>query len=233
MFIYDIETAANEQAEAYYDRKEYTPDSALNGIDEYPTKVTELKNEELRNARMAEWRENQIRKIEASIQTKRRADEDKAALYWWTGKVVCICTQDDDGLGRTFNDLDESKLLRAYFSYLTTSGHRAIGKSSNDFDKPFLIGRAMHHDIGIPNIWRPLHQIEDINQIFSYNKQCSQISSLSNYAWGLSLDEKKGHGSEVAEWYKAGDHAKIEEYCQHDVQLTFDIFKRWEKPFEL
>lgn len=230
-FIYDIETAANGLAESYFAKKEYAPDSALNGLDEPPTKITELKNDELRITRLAEWRESQAAKIQGSIDAKRRADQDKAALHWWTGKVICICTRNERGDEHTFQDESECVIISDFFRYLKSREHRAIGKSSNDFDRPFLIGRALHHDIGIPAQWRPNYPIDDVNQIFSNRTSSSQISSLANYAWGLCLEEKKGLGSDVADWYKAGNHQQIAEYCRHDVALTAEIFRRYEVDF--
>jgi predicted PolB exonuclease-like 3'-5' exonuclease len=229
---YDIETAENEQAAAYYDAKEYTPDPALSPVDQIPSRILELKSDDLRNQRAADWKLEQAAKIETSIQSRRTADRGKAAISWWTAKIICICIEDDQGKRKTFNNVDERQLLCDFFATILADyyNHTLIGKSSEDFDKPFVVGRALFHDIGLIPHFRTRDEITDVNQIFGH-KGNSQITSLANYAWGFALGSKGGKGSDVGDWYKAGLHDVIADYCAQDVSLVSQILKRWRTSF--
>jgi hypothetical protein len=185
-------------------------------------------------------------KIEQSILAKRQKDFDKAALYWWTGKIICISTKVlglPDFKTKTFFGDDEKKLLRAFFDYLAEIAEHSlhpvsiIGKSSADFDIPYTIGRAIVHDIGIPECLRPFRRINDVDQIFGATAASAQRTSLANYAYALNLSGKLGRGDQVSGWYlqtRMGDATAwktITDYCAGDTDIAAEILTRWLKPY--
>ncbi len=219
--IHDIETVENVRAAKYYTQvKKYFPRSNL----------------------------KDAAKIEADIREKRQKDLDKAALQWWSGKVICICA-DVIGIPKAhpvaFVGDDEKELLCLYFDWLTDLFHkrsdlRVVGKNGDTFDRPFLIGRALVHDIGIPQVFRPYRPVDDVDQIFGFSaSRCAQIGKLDEYGFGLDIEMKTMHGSMVGDLYnetKMGDPSKWQEiatYCGHDVHITKEIFSRWLKDYEL
>ncbi len=187
-------------------------------------------------------------KIEQSILEKRQKDMDQAALHWWTGKVICLCANVLQGVGpvpekaKTFIGDDEKELLMSFYDWLTSlctrsHGVTVVAKSGEYFDLPFLVGRSLVHDIGIPEVLRPRRALNDIDHIFSYSTNCDQRSSLQNYAFGLGVTGKLFHGSEVAGMYaqvQMGDTDQwkvIGAYCAQDTDIATEILKRYLKSY--
>lgn len=184
-------------------------------------------------------------KIEQSILNKRQKAFEQAALYWWSGKTICICANvigHDQVKPKTFYGDNERNILILFFDmleklYEADSELRILGKSSVEFDKPFIIGRALVHDIGIPRALRPYRPIEDVDQIFGFSARCSQISNLNNYALGLGIKPKTASGEGVKDMYlktKMGDKngwKEIINYCAHDTDIPTHMLKRYFKDY--
>jgi DNA polymerase elongation subunit (family B) len=207
----DIETVANEYVEEYVSKKSYS--AAAN-----------LKDPE---------------KIKANISEKRQADIDKAALHWWTGKIVCIGCVDISSTKpqkMVFFGADEKTNLLGFFSYLLSKGpeYSLTGKHTDLFDFPFIVGRALRHDIGIPEQLRTTVYVpRDVNHIFSRSSACAQIASLDDYAFGLRIDPKTAKGSDVAQMYRDGKWEELHNYCLHDAEIAAEMIRRYMKPFRL
>jgi predicted PolB exonuclease-like 3'-5' exonuclease len=177
-------------------------------------------------------------KIEQYILNAKAKDLEQAGLHWWTGKIICIGCY--DMLSNTewfFYGDDEQKILVDFFTLLETNSYtNIIGKSSSDFDIPFIIGRTLRHNIGLPTILRRTN-LDDVNKMFSFSKTSSQISSLANYAWGLEIEGKLGHGSQVQTMYNLamlGDNKQwqdIANYCKRDVMIVVEMVNRYYKCF--
>lgn len=221
--VLDIETVENAKAKELFARKTYTAAANL----------------------------KDPAKIEQSILERRQKDMDQAALHWWTGKVVCICanvlvpphkTPDEDYKPLTLYGDDEKEILCLFFDKLERlqdrlNGFQLLGKSGDYFDLPFLVGRALAHDLGLPEALRTRGTIRDIDHIFSFSSQCDQRSTLDNYAFGLGIKGKTGYGSQVGAMYaqiQMGDHDKwkdIGDYCAQDTDIATTMLKRWLKPY--
>ncbi len=215
--VIDIETVENERAKELFARKTYHPASNL----------------------------RDPAKIEQSILEKRQKDMDQAALHWWTGKVICICanviSNHPEKPLTLFGD-DERELLCAFYDWLwgvtsRSNGATVLGKSGDYFDIPFLVGRSLAHDLGLPEALRTRGHIRDIDHIFSFSSQCDQRTSLDNYAFGLGVKGKTGHGSSIAGLYsqiQMGDETKwtdIHTYCANDTDIATTMLKRWLKTY--
>lgn len=214
--IIDIETVENGRAKELFATKVYEHDGRLKDPE----------------------------KIEQNVREKRQKDMETAALYWWTGKVICICANvmGLDEKPKTFVGDDERELLSQFFDWLLalqtrTNDLTIIAKSGEYFDQPYLIGRALALDLGVPGPLRPSRPVKDIDHIFSFSTQCGQRSSLTNYAFGLSIPGKTAHGSDVAGMYcqiQMGDDTKwkvIADYCARDTDIATEILKRYLKPY--
>lgn len=176
-------------------------------------------------------------KIESYINEARLSDMEKAGLHWWTGKIICISAYDivNDKM-HTFYGENEKDVLCKFFDLLNAERvNTLIGKNNSTFDIPFVIGRALHHDTGIPTCLQ-IKSIRDIDHVFSFSSQCDQRTSLANYAWGLGIDGKSGHGSEVYSMYLAtklndGEWDTISKYCQQDVKIVSEMYRRYCKQY--
>jgi len=214
----DIETVKNDRADEYFETTTIQPRANL--VDP--------------------------EKIKQDILNKRAAMTEKAGLFWWTGKIICIgCYESITGQMRILTgtttdspDGDERALLNQFYEMLDNNIYDFVtGKQTADFDVPFIKGRALAHDLGTPKMWYP-KRLDDVDHYFSRSRACQQLGSLNKYAWGLGMPMKKGHGSQVQGMY---DRVKLEpnsawvdimEYCRLDVQLTANILSRIYKPFK-
>ncbi len=217
--VFDIETAANARAPDYYKSKTY----------EAPSNYKDPA------------------KIEAAILEKRQADMERAALSWWTGRVLCVSATPVNGpaalISATFSGVDEREVLLDFFDYLAATQARGggrvipIGKASDIFDIPFLIGRAMAHDLGVPDCLRGWRKLTDVDLIFGPSSGLNQRGRLSDYAWGLQSGAKLAHGSGVAAMWLdiqmglPGAWDVLTAYCEQDVAITADILRKYLKPY--
>lgn len=174
-------------------------------------------------------------KIKAYIDESRIEDFNKAGLYWWTGKIICITLHHVlRGDKKAFYGEDELQLLTEFFTFLKNecAGCHLIGKSSDHFDIPFILGRALAHDLGIPQILRTnWAKINDVDKIFAFSKACSQVSTLNAYAFGLGIKQKLRHGSQVKQMHSEGLTEEIMEYCQQDTDIVAEMIRRFTKDF--
>ena len=203
----DIETKISDYGRKHLEEKEYLPDSRL----------------------------KDPAKIKASVESQREKDIDKAALHWWLSKIICICAITyDTRFTKTFSGDDERLLLKEFFTHLENNGPyvQLVGKSSISFDIPFLVGRALALNLGLPDCLRQnIEKITDVDQLFSRFRMCSQITSLSNYAFGLGIEGKLAKGGDVAKMHEEERWDEIEQYCRRDTEIVCEMIKRYQKPF--
>src|SRR5690606_29224177 len=176
------------------------------------------------------------KKIKEYCDAKRHELIDKAALTWWTGKIVCVtCVDFISDETHTFYGDDEKKVLVDFFNVLTINYpvHKLVGKNSDDFDLPWLRARAMRHGIGLPHHLRLKYDLSDIQKIFGHSRSSSQVPSLKNMAYGLALPmEKLANGSDVATMYEEGKWDEIGEYCLMDSKIVREVYLRYDNRFE-
>lgn len=201
--IFDIETTANDRIDEYIEKKDFKPRGNL--VDP--------------------------KKIAQDITFKRKKAREEAALSWITGKVICIVADDILSNERyLLHHKDEVANLHAFFDLIVRKHYKyVVGKYSEMFDRPFVIGRALFHNIGIPRIWQ--RDIHDIDHIFSRSSQCSQITNLEDFSFGLGIPGKVFDSSKVPDLYKEGKMDEILLHCGQDVSITKELFTRYMKTY--
>lgn len=157
---------------------------------------------------------------------------EKLGLHWWTGRVVLIVAQTESLAA--FIHTNEKVILNEFATWLQENKVTTlVGKSSDDFDIPFLIGRYIANDLGIPYALlsvKTQRELTDIDNIFGYRS--AQQSTLENYAFGMGIDGKNGHWSDVQKhWndYELGNAEgldKLIRYCQQDVAIVKEFLRR-------
>ncbi len=206
MIAFDIETCKNDMADEYFEKHKayYAPPNYTD-----PTK------------------------IKAYIEKARVKDATMAGLKWYTGKVCCICMEDvKTGEKWGVYSANEKEVLDETTKIL--NGHinkTLIGKSSVDFDVPFLIGRYLVNAIRAPMILN--HKAEDVDNFFSRSRSCGQRSKLDTYAFALGLPLKTMSGDKVQGMYDEGKLDEIKEYCEHDVYIVAEMVRRHSKVFNV
>lgn len=209
MIVFDIETVPNSRVEEYLNLFEVKPKANLKD----PEKIAE------------------------DIKLKKDKLLEKSALQWWTGKVVCISAYNTDTeVMESWCSEDEKKILCSFFNYLVDNyQHECFGQYIFMFDIPFIKGRSLVHDLGIPNQFYN-SKIQDIQDYFSRSSQCEQRCSLSTIAWALQIKPKTMRGGDVGSVYTlaqlTGDLSPIKDYCVHDVEITVEVYKRIFKEYK-
>lgn len=204
--VIDIETCRNEQAEEYFLSGRASPDRRL--VD--PKKIKESLDKQY----------------------------EKCGLSWWLGKVcgISACTMNYEQRFNGFSE-DEKTLLSEFATFLLTLDYPAevvlVGKNSKSFDFPFLTGRFMRHDLGVPYIMMKRNHISDVDEIWAPYSRNEQTTSLDNYAWGLQIEGKLDgfNGSMVQGMYDRKEWDKMRTYCNRDRDIVAEILRRY-RPFD-
>ena len=240
--LYDIETVATDRARELVGSKVYDVPKTYLPTSEMPATIANIKSEEKRNIKYAEWQVKQRKKIESYVQVQQLKDLEKAALHWWMSKVVSIAwnhVHDETGEVITAGvrtGEDECDVISAFINTAMDSAYRVsrvVGKNAKNFDHPYLIGRLLALDLGIPDFLRArVSAMGDINEIFgSLSAKNCQITSLENYAFGLGIAGKLSTGSGVESMYKAGAFDDIKKYNVRDVEIIAEMWRRFMRPY--
>lgn len=239
VIMIDIETVPSGRCRDYVGAQDVQPDQRYQS-DQPPTTITNLKSDALREQRLEEWKRDKELKSEQDVAQKRQKLLENGGLKWWTGKVICISSSTPTGTLKTWCGDDEREILTGFFDFLVTecNGYMVGGKQSSDFDIPFLVGRAMALDLGVPDHLRTNYEIRDVNYIFGPSHMSGQRGKLDDYAFGLNIAGKLGHGSDVYGKYMlaitgdANQWNEIKRYCEQDVTISMEVAKRYSKPFK-
>lgn len=180
-------------------------------------------------------------KIKAKID-KARADHAakfmrNAALSPLTGEILAIGVRgpnSGDILLWCESGIGERRLIEAFFSVFAESfdgkeGAHWIGFNIANFDVPFLVRRAWHHGIAIPNefISRRFLKTEftDIFQHWQLTRYPPEFVSLNDLALFFGLAAKEFDGAQFAELYRY-EPDKARQYLAYDLELTWKITSR-------
>ncbi len=153
------------------------------------------------------------------------------------GQICCIGWAIDDQPVKSVATVGgEATMLKTFFADLSESynGSRNmqpvfIGHNVSSFDLRFLFQRAVI--LGVrPPAFIPFNAKSWDAHIFdtmTYFAGFGNRISLDKLAKALSLEGKQGiTGADVWPMYQAGKIQEIAEYCEHDVELTRQVYKR-------
>jgi len=211
---YDIETADNEQANEYFAKV-------------HVKAPTNYKDEE---------------KIKKYIENQRSILSKKAALSWFTGRVISYAIVDIDNpkTVRYGFDIDEKKLLTKFNADMADVS-TLWGMNNKSFDNPFLVGRLLVNNLPIPQALK--QRANDINDFFGWSSQSSQRGKLSDYLFAFGIKEKPMDGSQVPVLFNNIIHAlmsknieeakslkkKLKDYNIFDAKAVASIVRRYEQ----
>jgi predicted PolB exonuclease-like 3'-5' exonuclease len=149
------------------------------------------------------------------------------------GQICCIgwCIN-DDGVQTAIGD--EKFIIESFFNSLVANNPREldatfVGHNVSAFDLRFLFQRAIILGIKPPS-FIPFNAKSWDSQIFdtmTYFAGFGNRISLDKLSKALGLEGKTGvTGADVWPMYQAGKIAEIAKYCEHDVELTREVYKR-------
>jgi len=138
-------------------------------------------------------------KVDRRLKDQKKIELHKKSLLansankWWLGKIKYMnCEFFNSEKNKEFAMADEKELLDAFCYWLENSGEvvseiTMVGKESKNFIQPYLIGRLMRWNLGLP--WFMINrQIPDIDEIFSPYGRNDQVTNIIDYAWGLQIE---------------------------------------------
>ena len=148
-------------------------------------------------------------KVEAALQKKKDEERGKHGLSWITGKICSICFIDVFGNDedKVFYGFDEEEILEKSAEFM--DGSKLIGKSSEGFDFPFLVGRYMANGVRIPMSLKTKGLLYDVDKMFGWSSSSGQRGTLDGYAHGIGFKSKPMHGSQVQKLYDSILEAKM------------------------
>lgn len=176
--------------------------------------------------------------IEKYIAGVRDETVKKTALSGLFGRVYMIGYAFDNNEAGVIYDESEASVLAQLDGILIQRGLRSefgdkdfviVGHNAKDFDVPFLSQRMMIN--GFAPLFRHGHKsvqasVHDTMQMFACGryKQYYSLESLC-LAFGLPCSKGEMDGSQVYDYYKAGRHAEVIEYCKGDIDDTRRVYR--------
>ena len=113
-----------------------------------------------------------------------------------------------------------------------------VGHCARDYDLPVLRCRgALVHQLGLPWIIKQDRWESNIDSFISASKSSGQFGKLDDYAFGMNVEGKTSHGSDVQPTYNkilAGDTSLWEDivsYCEYDTELVSTFIDRFTKKY--
>lgn len=177
-------------------------------------------------------------KIEAYKEAERKKLSTKHGLNWWTGKIISVAVIDViSGEEHLMYGHDEENILVTLGEYLR--GNKLVGKTSKNFDFPFLLARYMANGIKVPTSLKNRNNMYDVDDLFGLSMSSGQRGKLDAYAHGLNLPSKPLEGSMVQSMYDTillaemeGDTVaanatwkELTDYNLHDTRIVASMVK--------
>lgn len=156
-------------------------------------------------------------KLEAKIGELKAKALGEHGLSWVTGKVIsCALVDMKTGEEEVYAGHDEREVLLQVLE--ATRSCQIWGKTSKNFDFPFLVGRYMALELPLPSFLKIASRQGDVDTFFGWSTASTQRSTLDSYAYALDLDMKTMKGSAVQSLYdqiimaeSSGDMKRAEE----------------------
>ena len=240
--IFDIETVTSDKSRQFVEEKVYDlPKNFLSPSDE-PAFIKHMGDSDKKQAKYMAWQDEQREKIRRYVKTQQMRDLEKAALHWWQSKICSIAwahVHEESGeiISRGVKaGPQEDMVIKLFFDAALNSPYRVarvIGKNSKNFDTPYLIGRCIALNLGLPPFLRSrISSFGDIDEIFgSLSARNSQITTLANYAFGLDITGKTGSALSVETFYRNQNFEAISDYNIHDVEIVYEMYRRYKKEY--
>jgi len=164
----------------------------------------------------------------------------KTALDGTFGRICCIgFAVDDDAADVRYGD--EAETITAFFAWLTEAARISdyterqsaifIGHNILSFDLRFLWQRCVVNGIR-PPAFIPFNAKPWDGKVFdtmtAWNPAREKSISLDKLCRALGVPSSKGDldGSKVAEYWHAGRHQEVADYCMADVEAVRQCHKR-------
>ena len=171
-----------------------------------------------------------------------------AALYPEFGRIVCVSMgyfkNETDFCVRAYQNTDEKQLITDVGNEITklSASYKVLGGHNlKQFDVPFLIRRALVHNLHLPVMFdlyaaKPWEMTQFIDTMEMWKSTAMSLGSATlesiAAAFGFKSPKEDMNGSMVSTYYylpEGPDFAKIGKYCSGDVIVTACLYVRMTK----
>lgn len=154
----------------------------------------------------------------------------KTALDTSLAEIFCIGVAVGDGCPWTMADREEHILLDFFHLYEDLNSPRLVGHNILGYDLPLIYHRAIINNVPIPPKFpRPNTkpwEVEADDTMVMWSGMRDRIS-LDRLSKLFGFDGKDGiTGADVYPMYLEGKHDEILKYCEDDIKLTRQVYKR-------
>lgn len=223
LFVFDIETIPDTEAACNLldIGKEKSIQEIRNGIRDYHLKITDGKNDFLRQP---------FHKIIAIsfAEAEIMRNDDGTESY----RLTSIRSGGNE-------ESSEEELLRGFFGYLGKNPPRLVSFNGKNFDLPVIKYRAMKYGIQAPWFYNMGDKWNNYSQKYSLDWHCDLLDAFSDFGSSARIKIKEVcsifnipckydiDGSQVAEVYDNGGLGRIRDYCEIDVVITYLLYLRF------
>ena len=160
-------------------------------------------------------------------------DIETTGLKKEEARITCISCYDEElNKVTSFIDLDEKVIIEGFYKLLVDTKTKVLYSFNGDFfDIPFLIYRALKIRAKAPEGFRMPKSI-DLRKIyhgFFYNYENVKFKKGKLDDIGkefLDMAPKSTDGKEVIRAWETKNLDLIQEHCEYDVVITYELFKR-------
>lgn len=147
--------------------------------------------------------------------------------------TICVGTEKENGEIITKNLRWSEKFQIEEFFELSEKYPFLCGYNIKWFDIPFIIRRALHLGIKIPNSLKlygkkpwDMTNFVDLKEIYRHTWMMSASLDVVCYNLGIPTPKDGIDGSQVQDFHDAGRDKEILDYCERDVVATAKVFRK-------
>ncbi|PIP51307.1 hypothetical protein COY43_00390 [Candidatus Berkelbacteria bacterium CG_4_10_14_0_8_um_filter_35_9_33_8] len=144
------------------------------------------------------------------------------------GRIYCIAYAINDEKVKVLTG-DEKEILTKFWQ-IAQSVKIFIGHNIMEFDLPFIYKRSIIHNVKpSQNLFFARYRNDPIyDTMREWNKWSSNLTSLDRLAKIFKITSSKDimKGSEVYDYYLKNQHSLVYKYCQKDVEVTRNVYKK-------
>lgn len=154
--------------------------------------------------------------------------ETTSFIPWDGGRIICIGIKDiESGEIVIFYDENEETLLIRFFQYFNKMNFCEIIGYNISFDIRFIFSRCLRFRLPSYGFFTVSHVdlmmiLKGVTKGFNYN----QPGSLNDWTKFIFNKKKLFENTEIPALYQQRKLSEILEYNRHDVELTYELWKR-------
>lgn len=147
--------------------------------------------------------------------------------------TICVGTEIEEGKIFTKNLEWSEKFQIEKFFELAEKYPILCGYNIKGFDIPFIVRRALHLGIKIPNSLKlfgkkpwDMTNFLDLKEVYRHTGMMSASLDVVCYNLGIPTPKDGIDGSQVQDFHDACRDKEILEYCERDVVATVQVYKK-------